>query len=130
MVEVQTSWHDGDEDRLQAAGVAARALRDNPTSVAVSKDPLARFELFHRVFLGMLQDAVGVAARRGGCVLGVAAATAPSSSCVGQWLPQESRVLSDPSPEASDPDRLSSFGQFAPVKVDAEVAKVDAGWRD
>ena len=113
MVEVQTSWLDGDDDRSQAAGVAARALRDNPTSVAVSDDALARFELFHGVFLGMLQDAVGVAAHRGGCVLGVAAAAAPGWSCVGQWLPRESRVLSDPSPEASDLDRLLRFGSVS-----------------
>ena len=113
MVEVQTSWLDGDEDRLQSAGVAARALRDNPTSIAVSDDPLARFELFHGVFLGMLQDAVGVTARRGGCVLGVAAATAPSSSCVGQWLPHETRVPSDPSPKASDLDRLLRVGSVS-----------------
>ena len=113
MVEVQTSWLDSVEDRLQAAGVAARALRDNPTSVAVSDDPLARIEIFHGVFLGMLQDAVGVGARRGGCVLGVAAAAAPSSSCVGQWLPPESRVPSDPSPEASDLERLLRVGSVS-----------------
>ncbi len=112
-MEVQTSWLDGDDDRSQAAGVAARALRDNPTSIAVSDDPLARIELFHGVFLGMLKDAVGVAARRGGCVLGVAAATAPGSSCVGQWLPHASRILSDPKPEASDLDRLLRVGSVS-----------------
>ena len=113
MVEVLTSWLDGDEDRLQAAGVAARALRDNPTSIAVSDDPLVRIELFHRVFLGMVRNAPGIAARRGGCVLGVAAATAPGSSCVGQWLPHESRILSDPKAEASDLDRLLRVGSVS-----------------
>ena len=113
MVEVQTNWLDGDDDRSQAAGVAARALRDNPTSVAVSDDPLVRIELFHRVFLGMVKNAPGIAARRGGCVLGVAAATTPGSSCVGQWLPCESRITSDPSPEGSELDRLLRVGSVS-----------------
>lgn len=114
-MEVQTSWldGDGDDDRSQAAGVAARALRDNPTSIAVSDDPLARVEIFHGVFLGILKDAVGVAAHRGGYVLGIAAAAAPGSPCVGQWLPPEARVLSDPGPDASDLDRLLRVGSVS-----------------
>lgn len=113
MAEVQTSWLDSDGDRLQAAGVSARALRDNPTSLAVSDDPLVRMELFYVAFKGMLRDAPGVAARRGECVLGVAAATAPSAACVGKWLPPEVRILSDPSPDASDLDRFLRVGSVS-----------------
>ena len=113
MAEVQTSWLDSDGDRLQAAGVSARALRDNPTSLAVSDDPLVRLELFYGVFIGMLKDAPGIAARRGECVLGVAAATAPGESCVGRWLPPEARILSDPGPDASALDRLVRVGSVS-----------------
>ena len=121
MVDVQTGWLDSDGERLQAAGVSARALRDNPMSLAVSHDPLVRMELFHGVFAGMLKDAPGIAARRGGCVLGVAAATEPGASCLGRWLPEEARIVSDPGPDATDLDRLLRVGSVSAANDPAEA---------
>ena len=120
IAEVPASWLDSDDDRLQAAGVSARALRDNPTSLAVSDDPLVRMELFYGVFVGLLKDAPGIAARRGECVLGVAAATAPGEPCVGRRLPPEARIISDPGPDASAVGRLLRVGSVSAANDLAE----------
>jgi len=42
MAAVETVRLDDDKDRIQSNGVSARALRDNPMTLAVSADPLVR----------------------------------------------------------------------------------------
>ena len=92
----------------QAAGVAARALRDDPDWVAVSDDPLVRLEMLTSMFAGSLRGATVAGIRRGDRILGVASAVGPGH-CVGAMLPPEARTLEPPSPEASDADRLLHF---------------------
>jgi ribosomal protein S18 acetylase RimI-like enzyme len=79
-------------------------------SVAVSDDPLVRLELFYGAFSDVLANAPApMGARRGDCVLGVAAFVAPGH-CVASRLPPETRVLSEPGADASDLDRFLHNG--------------------
>lgn len=111
MTELQTAWLKGTDQTAQAAKVAARALRDSPTALAVSDDPLVRFEMFHSTFLGMLAGARVAGVRLGGTVLGVAATEHPGN-CIASLLPPEFRVLDAPAPEATDADRFLHLGSI------------------
>lgn len=86
--------------------MAARSLRDNPGFLAITADPLARFDLLYRSFEWVVGDAPEppVAARRSGCVVGIAAAS-PPGHCVGFLLPPEARLLDPPADDASADER-------------------------
>jgi len=111
VTELETTWLKGTDQTTQAARVAARALRDSPTSLAVSDDPLVRFEMFQSTFLGMLDGARVAGVRLGGTVLGVAATEHPGN-CIASLLPPEFRVLDPPAPEATDADRFLHMGSI------------------
>ena len=108
MDDVEVHWLTGADQIDQAAGVAARALRDDPDWVAVSADPLVRLEMLTGMFAGSLPGARVAGARRGGRILGVAAAVGPGR-CVGALLPPAGRVQEPPPGDASDADRLLHF---------------------
>jgi ribosomal protein S18 acetylase RimI-like enzyme len=107
--DVEVLWLKGTGQVAQAAGVTARALRDNPSSMAVSNDPLVRLEMMHATFTGMLTGARVAGVRRGNCVLGVAGA-APPGCCIESMLPPEVRALAVPGPDATDADRFLHMG--------------------
>lgn len=109
MKDYETLWLGGAEQVSQAAGVTARALRDSPTSLAVSSDPFVRLEMLHSTFGGMLSDARVAGIRRGDCVLGVAAALQPGL-CIASMLPADAWTLGAPSPDATDTDRFLYSG--------------------
>ncbi len=111
MTELETAWLKGTDQTAQAARVAARALRDSPTSMAVSDDPLVRFEMFHSTFLGMLAGARVAGVRLGGTVLGVAATEHPGN-CIGSLLPPEIRALDAPAQETTDAHRFLHLGSI------------------
>ena len=108
MRDVEVLWLTEDDQIAQAAGVAARALRDDPDWVAVSDDPLVRLEMLYGTFTRSLGGAKVAGVRQGDCVLGVASAVAPGH-CVGTSLPPEVRTLETPSKNASDADRFLHF---------------------
>ena len=85
-------WLDDVVYRAQAIGVATRALRDNPSNLAVSDDPYVRLELSYGIFAPMIlnESEAPAGAKRGDCVLGVAAFQAPGE-CVAHLLPPETR---------------------------------------
>ncbi len=109
MAEYEVQWLEGPEQVSQAAGVTARALRDNPSSVAISNNPLVRLEMLYSTFGGMLAGARVAGVRRGNCVLGVAGAV-PPGHCVDSMLPLEVRTQDTPAPDASDTDRFLYSG--------------------
>jgi ribosomal protein S18 acetylase RimI-like enzyme len=108
MEDEELLWLTGADQITQAAGVAARALRDDPDWVAVSDDPLVRLEMLSGMFAGSLAGARVAGIRRGDRILGVAAAVGPGH-CVGARLPPGVRALEPPSADASDADRLIHF---------------------
>jgi ribosomal protein S18 acetylase RimI-like enzyme len=105
MDDLEILWLSGAGQIAQAAGVAARALRDDPDWRAVSDDPLWRLAMLYGMFTDSLAGAKVAGVRRGGCVLGVASAVGPGH-CLGARLPPEARTLEAPSTDASDADRL------------------------
>ena len=105
MRDVEVLWLTEADQIAQAAGVAARALRDDPDWMAVSDDPLVRLELLYGTFAGTLRGARVAGVRRGACLLGVAAAVGPGH-CVGARLPPEDRALERPPEDATDADRF------------------------
>ncbi len=111
MTELRTTWLKGIDQTGQAAKVAARALRDSPTALAISDDPLVRFDMFHSTFLGTLAGARVAGVRLGGTVLGVAATEHPGN-CIASLLPAEMRVLEPPPPEATDTERFLHLGSI------------------
>jgi len=111
VAELETTWLKGTEQTTQAARVAARALRDSPTALAVSDDPLVRFEMFQSTFRGMLDGARVAGVRLGGTVLGVAATEHPGN-CIASLLPPQFRVLDPPGPGATDADRFLHMGSI------------------
>lgn len=108
MEDIEVLWLTEADQISQAAGVAARALRDDPDWMAVSDDPLVRLEMLYSMFAGSLEGSRIAGVRRGGCILGVASAAKPGR-CVGSRLPAGVRTLESPSREASDADRLVHF---------------------
>jgi ribosomal protein S18 acetylase RimI-like enzyme len=109
MADYEVLWLEGDDQLGQAAGVTGRALRDNPSSVAVSSDPLVRLGLFYDTFAGMLEGARVAGVRRGNCVLGVAGAS-PPGDCITTLLPPEVRTVDEPGPAATDVERFLHMG--------------------
>jgi len=119
MADYEILWLEGADQTSQAAGVAARALRDSPSSLAASNDPLVRIEMLHGSFTGTLPQARMAGVRRLNCVLGVAAAAQPGH-CYASLLPPESRTLDPPPPEATDTDRFIHLGS---VVADHDLAE-------
>jgi ribosomal protein S18 acetylase RimI-like enzyme len=111
MAEYEVLWLEATDLVTQAAGVTARALRDNPSSVAISDDPLVRLEMLYSTFGGMLAGARIAGARRGNCVLGVAGAVQPGH-CIDSMLPPEVRTVNAPAPDASDAERFLYSGSI------------------
>jgi ribosomal protein S18 acetylase RimI-like enzyme len=109
VADYEVLWLEGTEQVSQAAGVTARALRDNPSSVAVSNDPLVRLEMLHSAFGEMLAGARIAGVRQGSCVLGVAGAVQPGH-CIDSMLPPEVRTPNAPAPGATDVDRFLYSG--------------------
>jgi ribosomal protein S18 acetylase RimI-like enzyme len=109
MGDYEVRWLTGPDQIRQAVGVTARALRDDPTSLAVSDDPLVRLELMYSTFDDMLAGGMVAGVLRGDCVLGAAGAT-PPGDCVATLLPPEARALGEPGPGANDVDRFHHMG--------------------
>ena len=105
MDDIEVFWLKGPDEIARAAGVAARALRDDPDWVAGSDDPDVRLEMLYGMLAGSLEGATVAGVRRGDWILGVASAVEPGI-CVGAIVPPEDRTLEDPSKDASDSDRL------------------------
>ncbi|HZU80344.1 MAG TPA: GNAT family N-acetyltransferase [Acidimicrobiales bacterium] len=96
--------------RQQAAGVAARALRDNPTTLAVSADPFVRFDMLYGTFARSMPHVGDVTgAMRGDCVLAVATTSVPGD-CIATMLPAALRVSKPPADDATDMDRFLFMG--------------------
>ena len=108
MDHTEALWLTEPDQITQAAGVAARALRDDPDWTAISDDPLVRLEMLISSFADSLKEARVAGVRRGDCVLGIASAVAPGH-CVGAKLQPEVRNLAAPSGNASAADRLRHF---------------------
>ena len=109
MADYESVWLKGTDQISQGAGVTARALRDNPTSLVVSGDPLVRLEMLHGVFAEMLTGARVAGVMRGNCVLAVAGAV-PPGHCIDAMLPPEVRILDEPSSDATDAERFLFMG--------------------
>jgi ribosomal protein S18 acetylase RimI-like enzyme len=114
VADYEVLWLDATDQVSQAAGVAARALRDSPSSVAISNDPLVRLEMLYSTFGGMLAGARVAGVRQGNCVLGVAAAVQPGH-CIDSMLPPEVRTLNAPAPNATDADRFLYSGSIMAI---------------
>jgi len=95
-------------DVAGAAGAAARALEDDPASVACyGDDPLVRLDATHGLFLELFDRAVvpQYGALLGRLVLGVAGVL-PPGTCVGAVMgPYVDATLSAPVPPVGDPSR-------------------------
>jgi ribosomal protein S18 acetylase RimI-like enzyme len=111
VADYEVLWLKGADQISQAAGVTARALRDNPSSLAVSKDRFVRLEMMYSTFASMLTGARVAGVRRGECVLGVAGAVEPGH-CITSMLPPEFRTLDLPAPDASDAERFLHMGSL------------------
>ena len=109
--DFEVRWLEAADQIAQAVGVTARALRDNPSTVAISSDPQMRVELMYSTFAGMLAQGRVAGIVRGACVLGVAAAN-PPGYCVATMLPPEIRILDTPSSDATDVERLLHMGSM------------------
>jgi ribosomal protein S18 acetylase RimI-like enzyme len=100
------------DENLLAAAVAARSLRDAPTTVAsYGDDPLERMDRTHRTYMHIFKSLSDpqVGALCGTCPIGVAAVTRPGD-CVGAlFRPFASEVLARPIPEYGDPAREQIF---------------------
>jgi ribosomal protein S18 acetylase RimI-like enzyme len=111
MAEVEVRPLDQSE-YLEAAGVAARSLRDAPTNLAsYGDDPFVRMARTHRAFRGLFQalEAPQIGAVCGMCPIGVAVTTSPGR-CVGaMFRPFAEATLSRPVPEWGDPAREQIF---------------------
>ncbi|HML01089.1 MAG TPA: GNAT family N-acetyltransferase [Acidimicrobiales bacterium] len=96
------------EEMAGAAGAAARALEDDPASVACyGDDPLVRLDATHGLFVELFDRAVvpQYGAVLGRLVLGVAGMLLPGT-CVGAVMgPYVGATLSAPVPPVGDPSR-------------------------
>jgi GNAT superfamily N-acetyltransferase len=95
-----------------AAGVAARALADSPTSVAIyGDDPIdGLVGLYTELgpFFGLLPEPQ-FAAFAGDCVI-AAAGIAPPGGCIGSFVaPAAAALMVSPTPEIGDPARAQVF---------------------
>ena len=114
MADFEAQWLKGTNQISQTAGVTARALRDSPSSLAISNDPLVRLEMLYSAFGGMLAGARVAGVRRGDCVLGVAGAVQPGR-CIGSLLTPEVNTLNAPNSNATDADRFLYSGSIMAV---------------
>ena len=114
MADFEAQWLKGTSQISQAAGVTARALRDSPSSLAISNDPLVRLEMLYSAFGGMLAGARVAGVRRGDCVLGVAGAVQPGH-CIGSLLTPEVRTPNAPDSNATAADRFLHSGSIMAV---------------
>jgi len=100
-----------DEHRA-AAAVAARALLDAPTMLAVhGDDPLDRLALPYAEFslLFKVLPSPQVGAFCGACLIGVAAVS-PPGGCIGSFFASAAAdVLDRPTPGLGDPSRVQVF---------------------
>jgi len=100
------------DEYLQAAAVAARALRDAPTSVAsYGDDPMERMARIHRTFVGVFEDSrvPQLGALCDSCPIGVAMAT-PPGRCVGSLFRSRApAALASGEPPPGDPAREQVF---------------------
>lgn len=91
-----------------AAGAAARALQDDPASVACyGDDPLVRLARTYGLFLELFERSVvgQYGALVAGCVIGVAGVL-PPGTCVGALMaPHVGSALARPDPPLGDPLR-------------------------
>jgi len=99
------------DERLQAAGVATRALRDNPVAMAISQDPLSRLEMPYAIFRSqnLEPSSLTAGARIGEYILAMAGAAAPGQ-CISSMLPEQMRSTREPEHTASDGDRMVYAG--------------------
>ena len=56
MADFEAQWLKGTKQIFQAAGVTARALRDSPSSLAISNDPLVRLEMLYSELAACLRE--------------------------------------------------------------------------
>lgn len=95
-----------------AAAVAARALVDAPTTLAMyGDDPLDRLALPYAEFVMLFEllRSPQVGAFCGGCPVGVAAAS-PPGGCIGDFFGSSaSDILGRPVPGIGDPARVQVF---------------------
>ena len=100
------------EDHGCAAGIAARALLDAPTTVAAyGDDPLDRLALPYADFASLFSvlPAPQVGAFCGGCLIGVGALS-PPGQCIGSYFRAAApEVLDRPTPGLGDPSRVQVF---------------------
>jgi ribosomal protein S18 acetylase RimI-like enzyme len=119
VADYEVGWLKGAGHVAQSTGVTARALRDNPSSMGLSDDPLVRLELMYATFAGMLSGARVAGVRRGECVLGVAGAVGPGR-CIASMLPPDKWTLDPPGPNATDIDRFLYLGSVLAAHDPAE----------
>ena len=95
-----------------AAGTAARALQDDPTSVAAyGDDPLVRLAMLHTLFSDVFSQATVPqwGALAGNCLVAVAGIM-PPAACVGTMMSaMAADVLAGPVPAIGDPWRAALF---------------------
>jgi GNAT superfamily N-acetyltransferase len=95
-------------ERRFAAGITARAMRDNPTTEAMfGAEPLERLVNMHDLWTAFFHQPVGpqLAALYKGCLIGVAAAT-PPGTCIGATFGNGAGAIADgPEPPLGDPTR-------------------------
>ena len=100
------------QELREAAAVAARALRDSPTTVAShGEDPVHTIARTYRTFVGLFANASTpqIGALCGACPIGVAMA-APPGTCVGAlFKPFVAATLARPVPQMGDPEREQVF---------------------
>lgn len=96
------------DEHAAAAGAAARALQDDPASVACYGDePLARLARTHSLFVDLFSRLTTpqYGAVAGTCVVGVAGVV-PPGACVGAMMaPFAAETLARPEPPLGDPAR-------------------------
>ena len=100
------------QEHLAAAAVAARALRDSPTTVAsYGEDPMERMARNYRTFAGLFDhvSVPQVGALCGSCPIAVAVVS-PPGKCVGALFGDYAAdVLARPVPDIGDPAREQVF---------------------
>jgi ribosomal protein S18 acetylase RimI-like enzyme len=114
VADFEAQWLKGTNQISQAARVTARALRDSPSSLAISNNPLVRLEMLYSAFGGMLAGSRVAGVRRGDCVLAVAGAVQPGH-CIGSLLTPEVRTPNAPDSNATDTDRFLYSGSIMAV---------------
>jgi ribosomal protein S18 acetylase RimI-like enzyme len=111
MTEIVVRHLERDEHQA-AASVAARALLDAPTMLAVhGDDPMDRLALPYAEFsmLFKVLPSPQIGAFCGACLIGVAAVS-PPGGCIGSFFAtRAAEVLNRPTPGLGDPSRVQVF---------------------